>query len=139
MRSLTGLFIVTITMLVFSSCSNYGKEYKLDDRHNVFYKDGVDEETAKRLANYLKAESYFQDGITASVQALKNKDTFVVNFVVDKSKINDDREKAFKTFGGHISKNVFNSAPVTINLTDDKLNPIFKLGYTPVPEPEPAQ
>jgi len=142
MKVFKGSIVALSFIFLLAGCSNYGKEYKLDKKHNVYYKgDGVDEATAKKLANYLKEQSYFQDDITASVQLVKTKDTFDVNFVVDPSKIDSEKEKGFVTFGGYISKNVFDGAPVVINLTNDKLETIKNVGYCPpvALEAAPAQ
>ena len=137
MRVLSSLIIIAAAAMILSGCNNYGKEYKLDDRHNIYYKgNGVDEALAKKLANYLKEEEYFQNDITATVQLVKEKDTFHVNFVVDKSKIDEARKAGFTRFGGYISKYVFDKAPVSITLTDDHLEPFVKLGYTPPPAEE---
>ena len=135
------LFIALSAILIFSSCNNYGKEYKLDKFHSVYYKgDGVDEATAKKLAEFLKEGSYFQEGKTAAVQIEKRKDTFDVNFVIDEKKLNATVETAFNAYGSFISKTVFNNAPTCVNLTNDQLEIVKKLGYTapPVEEPAPA-
>jgi hypothetical protein len=125
------VFLTAAIVISFSSCmQNYGKEYKLDSKHNVYYKgDGVDESHAKKLANYLKEQEYFQDSINSTVQIIKVKDTFNLNFVVDESKITPLYETNFLLFGAYISEMVFNKAPVTIQLTDEKLNPFKNLGY----------
>lgn len=125
-RSILVIFLIAVST---SACNNnYGKEYKLDKKHNVYYK-GVDEATAKKLADYLKEQEYFQDSITATVQLVKVKDTFNLNFVVDESKIVADYENKFLLFGGFISEMVFNKAPVTIQLTNNKLEPFKNLGF----------
>ncbi|MBK8521901.1 MAG: hypothetical protein IPL54_13880 [Chitinophagaceae bacterium] len=124
-RSLLTLIIV----ISISACSqNYGKEYKLDKMHNVYYK-GVDEAQAKKLAAYLKEQEYFQDSINSTVQLVKVKDTFNLNFVVDETKITPGYDEKFLLFGAFISESVFNKAPVTIQLTNDKLEPFKNLGY----------
>lgn len=131
MRIFKLLTLITIIALSTSSCNqNYGKEYKLDDKHNVYYKgEGVDEAMAKKLANYLKEQEYFQDSITSTVQLVKVKDTFNLNFVVDATKLTTGYENNFLVFGAYISESVFNKAPVTIQLTNDKLEPFKNLGY----------
>ena len=123
--------VITIICIGLSACNqNYGKEYKLDDKHNVYYKgEGVDEALAKKLAAYLKEQEYFQDSINSTVQLVKVKDTFNLNFVVDESKIVNGFENNFILFGGYISEMVFNKAPVTIQLTNDKLEPFKNLGF----------
>lgn len=131
MRIYKLLTLITIIALSTSSCNqNYGKEYKLDDKHNVYYKgEGVDEALAKKLANYLKEQEYFQDSITSTVQLVKVKDTFNLNFVVDATKITTGYENNFLIFGAFISEKVFNKAPVTIQLTNNKLETFKNLGY----------
>jgi hypothetical protein len=131
MRIYKLLTLITIIALSTSSCNqNYGKEYKLDDKHNVYYKgEGVDEALAKKLANYLKEQEYFQDSITSTVQLVKVKDTFNLNFVVDATKITTGYENNFLLFGTFISEKVFNKAPVTIQLTNNKLETFKNLGY----------
>lgn len=131
MKNLNLFLLITITCISLSACNqNYGKEYKLDAKHNVYYKgEGVDEALAKKLATYLKEQEYFQDSINSTVQLVKVKDTFNLNFVVDESKIVNGFENNFLLFGGYISEMVFNKAPVTIQLTNDKLEPFKNLGF----------
>ncbi len=109
-------------LLLFTGCSNNGKDYKLDKEHNVLYKgEGLDEFAAKKLGEYLKEEKYFQDGIPATVQIVKSKetkDTVYVNFVYDQTKVNPEIEKAFIALGGRISETVFAKSPVNICLLD---------------------
>ncbi|MBL0181379.1 MAG: hypothetical protein IPP96_03405 [Chitinophagaceae bacterium] len=130
MKAFKILLLVSILATGITSCQQYGKEYKLDKKHNVYYKgDGVDEALVKKLANYLKEQEYFQDSIESTVQLIKVKDTFTLNFVVDASKITSGYDNKFLLFGAYISENVFNKAPVTIQLTNNKLEPFKNLGY----------
>jgi len=131
MKIVNLLLAITIIAISFTGCNQgYGKEYKLDAKHNVYYKgDGVDEALAKKLANYLKEQEYFQDSINSTVQLVKNKDTFNLNFVVDESKLTENSGQNFLLFGAFISESVFNKAPVTIQLTNEKLEPFKNLGY----------
>ena len=137
MKILKLFLFAAILSSALTACNNYGKEYKLDKKHNVYYKgEGVDEALAKKLANYLKEQEYFQDSIDATVQIVKVKDTFNLNFVVNAAKITEGYDTNFLLFGGFISEKVFNSAPVTIQLTNDKLEPFKNLGYAkPVSDP----
>ena len=131
MKFLKLLLPVIIIAIIIAGCNqNYGKEYKLDAKHNVYYKgEGVDEALAKKLAKYLKEQEYFQDSINSTVQLVKVKDTFNLNFVVDATKLTAGYENNFLIFGAFISEKVFNKAPVTIQLTNDKLEPFKNLGY----------
>lgn len=126
-KSLLPVLIITAGLI---SCQNYGKEYKLDKKHNVYYKgDGINEDMAKKLANYLKEQEYFQDSIESTVQITKNKDTFNLNFVVDENKLTKGVETSFLLFGSFISEKVFDKAPVTIHLTNNRLESFMNLGY----------
>lgn len=130
MNAFKFLLLVSILVTGLVSCQQYGKEYKLDKKHNVYYKgEGVDEALAKKLAVYLKEQEYFQDSIESTVQLVKIKDTFNLNFVVDASKITDGYENKFLLFGAFISENVFAKKPVVIQLTNNKLEPFKNLGY----------
>ena len=130
MKNFTLLLPIAIVVFLASCSGGYGKEYKLDSKHNVYYKgEGVDEALAKKLALYLKEQDYFQDSITATVQLEKIKDSFNLNFVVDEKKINNESGNNFLIFGAFISEKVFNNAPLTIQLTNDKLEPFKNLGY----------
>lgn len=130
-------FIICINTLCISACTtNHGKEYKLDDKHSVYYKgEGVDEAIAKKLADYLKVQEYFIDSLYAAVQLVKIKDTFNINFMVDETRISRSDDNKFLIFGAHISEVVFNKAPVTVQLTKNKLEPFKNLGFArPVSE-----
>ena len=130
MKNICLILVVAIVVCLTSCSGGYGKEYKLDNKHSVYYKgEGVDEALAKKLALYLKEQEYFQDSITATVQLLKNKDTFNLNFVVDEKKITTESDNNFLIFGAFISEKVFNKAPLTIQLTNDKLESFKNLGY----------
>jgi len=131
MRNFKLLLLTLIIAIGISACNqNYGKEYKLDKMHNVYYKgEGLNEAQAKKLAEYLKEQDYFQDSINATVQLVKNKDTFNLNFVVDETKLMSGYENKFLLFGAFISEGVFDNAPVTIQLTNDKLEPFKNLGF----------
>ncbi len=124
------IIIVTVSAAISACSQNYGKEYKLDSNHNVYYKgEGLNEPQAKKLAEYLKEQEYFQDSINSTVQLVKVKDTFKLNFVVDETKLTSGYENKFLLFGAFISESVFDKAPVTIQLTNDKLEPFKNLGF----------
>ena len=137
MKFINPIFLALTIALCMSACTaNYGKEYKLSDKHSVYYKgEGVDETLAKKLAEYLKVQEYFQDSIESTVQLVKIKDTFNLNFVVDETLLTAGYDNRFLIFGAHISETVFNKAPVTIQLTNNKLEPFKNLGFAkPVSE-----
>ena len=125
------LFLSVVFLIGFVACNQqYGKEYSLDDKHNVYYKgEGATEAQAKKLAAFLKKIEYFQDSIDCSVQMIKVKDTFNLNFVVDATKLTAGYETSFLFIGSFISDSVFDKAPVTIQLANNKLEPFKNLGY----------
>ncbi len=130
MKALKFLLFISLFAAGLTGCQQYGKEYKLDKKHNVYYKgDGVDEALVKKLANYLKEQEYFQDSIESTVQLIKIKDTFNLNFVVDAAKLTEGTENNFLLFGAFISEKVFDKAPVTIHLTNNRLETFRNLGY----------
>ena len=136
------LFPFLILILFISSCTNYGKKYAFDSDHNIYYKgEGVSETDAKNLATFFNKQGYYHSGQKADVQIKKTKDTFNINFIVDKAKVTPDLETNFILFGGYISKEVFSNAPVTILLSDPNFNEIKNLGYArpPVVESAPAR
>ncbi len=130
MRTFKTVLLTSFIITAFLGCQQYGKEYKLDKKHNVYYKGGgVDESLAKKLALYLKEQEYFKDSIESTVQLVKLEDTFHINFVVDASKITEGYENKFLLFGGFISEKVFDKKPVVIQLTNNRLEPFKNLGY----------
>ena len=144
MKKLTIPVAVVVTMILFTGCQNNGKEYKMDKEHNIIYKgEGLDEGTAKKLADYLKEEMYFQSGKEATVQIAtseKTKDTVSLNFIVDKSKINADMESKFILFGGMIDQKIFNGKPLNVRLFDKNFEEVKNLGYAkPVSDVAPVQ
>ena len=130
MKTINSFLFIILLAGGLISCQQYGKEYKLDKKHNVYYKgEGVDEAMAKKLATYLKEQEYFQDSIESTVQITKNKDTFNLNFVVDETKLTTGVENSFLLFGSFISEKVFDKAPVTIHLTNNRLESFKNLGH----------
>ena len=138
MKSLKTFLLLAFCTMAIAGCQSYGKEYKLDSNHNVYYKgEGLDEAVAKKLANYLKDEKYFQDGKEATVQITKSKDTFNLNFVYNKDMVNESIESGFLIFGAGISKTVFGGDPVTIHLCNNKLESFKNIGYCKAKEETP--
>jgi hypothetical protein len=128
---------LSVSVLVITSCTSFGKKYSPDNSHEVYYKgDGLDESNAKKLFDFLKTQGYFAEGHKATVQIVKAKDTVTLNFVYDKSKVDADREDKFHIFGGMIAKEVFSGTPLTIHLCDENLEMFKDLGYMKPTEAE---
>lgn len=147
MKRTTLLLAVTVITAVFTGCTDNGKEYKMDKEHNIYYKGGLDESNAKKLAEFLKENKYFQEGKEATVQISKSdktKDTVILNFIVDKTMITPEMEGNFIIFGGMIAQNVFSGAPLNVKLSDKDFKEVKNLGFAkavvdvPVKEDAPA-
>ena len=144
MKSTILLLATAFVITFFTGCADNGKEYKMDKEHNIYYKGGgLDESTAKKLADYLKVQEYFQAGKNATVQIIKSdktKDTVNLNFIVDKSKITPEMENTFILFGGMIAQKIFSAAPLTVHLCGKDFDELKNLGYAkPVAEVPPMQ
>jgi len=126
-------FLLPFTVLV-SSCNlfnDYGKKYKVNDKSSVYYKgDGVTEADAKKLGDYLLQGQYFDTKTDKAVQITKDGDTYVLHFVVDKDKLekNKDAVGTFWRLQYNISEDVFNEKPTKIILADDKLKDVQTVG-----------
>lgn len=127
------LLLLPVTLL-FTSCdlfNNYGKKYKVNDKSTVYYKgDGVTEADAKKLGEFLVQEEYFDTKTDKAVQLIKDGDDYVLRFVVDKDKL-DKNKDAIPTFWRlqyTISEDVFNNKKAKIILADDHLKDIQNVG-----------
>jgi hypothetical protein len=114
------LFLFCFATLVITACNSYGDKVKINDKSEVYYKDGASADDAQRLGNYLLKNNYFDSTNQKSVQLTKNKDTFNVKFVVDKAKVEQqgNSEFLFQILGAAISSGVFANKPVKVILAD---------------------
>jgi len=129
-------------LLLFAGCESHGKKYNYNSTQNIYYKgEGVDESSAKKLAEYLGKIGYFKGSKELSVQITKEKDTkdtLNINFVVDESKITEKIVNTFILLGGFISNYVYNGDPVNVNFIDPHFKMIRKLGYAKPMIDDPA-
>lgn len=118
MKKLVALFC--FAALLVTACNSYGDKIKINDKSEVYYKDGASKDDAQRLGNFLLKNSYFDSLSEKSVQLTKNKDTFDVKFVVDKAKVEQqgNSEFLFQILGAAISSEVFDNKPVKVILAD---------------------
>lgn len=129
------LFSLVLLALLVNSCSDNGKKYSFDKDHHIYYKgDSLTEIDAIHLAAYFNKQGYYKTGQQADVQLRKAKDTFTVNFIVDKAKITPEMESNFILFGGYISRDVFSGKPVVITLSEPNWDTYKNLGYARPPE-----
>jgi hypothetical protein len=127
MRKILGFLAVLVFLI---SCNSYGDKLKINDKSEVYYKDGATKEDAKKLGDYLLQNGYFDTKSQKSIQLSKNKDTFNVKFVVDKKRAESemkDTEGTFTALGMLLSYQVFNGKPTRIMLADQYMKTFREL------------
>lgn len=122
-------FLVAVISL--SSCTNYGKKVK-SSNIEVYYKDGITEETAQKTADYIYTLDTQEEtkNNKKSFQLNKDGDTINCKMVVNEEKYKDIPMATFQRIGYMISKNVFDGKPVNLVLTNNKFKPITTAYYT---------
>lgn len=138
-KILSVLFILSLT---FTSCKDYGKK-AVKDSIEVYYKDGVTADQAQKTAELLAASVKTKD--TRSIQLIKKNDVYCYRMVTDKAKLASSGmpDETFFQIGNEISENIFNGAPVNVELTDDRFETFKTFPYkkmAPVQEvmPQPT-
>jgi hypothetical protein len=118
------LVLLLPVVLVFTSCDDYGKKVKINDKLTVYYKgEGVNESDAKKLGDFLEKNSGENKGEIAA-QVMKEGDTYVVRMPVNEEAYNKDKdrfEKLFWYMQDLVSESVFDGKKTKIILTDNKL------------------
>lgn len=131
-------FFFFSTILVLTSCEDYGNKVSINNKSDVFYKgNGVTEADAKKLGNFLLKQGYFTTVDNRSVQLLKDGDTYIVKFVVDEEKLKKDKENVvlgFKVWQMWIQDGVFNGAKTKLILADSQLEDLQTVGEFTVGE-----
>lgn len=106
---------------IFAACKSYGDKYKVNDKSEIYFKDGMNADDAKRLGDFLVRNGYFDSTSSRSVQLTKAKDTINIKFVVDKAKVAEETgaDALFTIMGSAIKTEVFASKPVKVVLADE--------------------
>lgn len=119
MKMVKLLSVLFVLSLVFTGCKDYGKKI-VKDSIEIYYKDGVTADQAQNAANLLAASVKTKD--TKSIQLIKKNDVYCYRMVTDKDKLASSGmpDETFFQIGNEISDNIFNGAPVNVELTDDK-------------------
>ena len=103
----------------------------------VYYKGDITETDARRLGESLQVLGYF-DGQEASVQLVKDEETYVVRFVtVDSAWTDQEMKDAFSYLGGAVNQSAFPGKNVRIELCDTSFDTEVTLQPKAAPE-EPA-
>lgn len=116
-RSLLPLVAMLMFATIISGCADYGEKMEFN-KGEVYYTEGVDPADVQKLGEYLVESEYF-DGEKKSVQLQMNGDRYVVRAVVQDEFLEDEKIiAAFEMMGLLFSGQVFNGAPVDVELTD---------------------
>ncbi len=125
------LSLLTSVLLLLTACNEYGKKVQINDKSEVYYKENASEAEAKKLGDFLLTKEYFNVTDERSTQLSKENDTYIVKFVVNQDKLNQDKANVmlgFKVWQMWIQDNVFNGAKTKVILTDDQFKDIEQIG-----------
>ncbi|HEY6064254.1 MAG TPA: hypothetical protein VIV35_11630 [Chitinophagaceae bacterium] len=125
------IILSLLVAVALTSCTNYGKKVKTGEVE-VYYKDGVSEEQAKKISSLFNAALQSTNpGSTSrkSFQVTKPSDSVLLKMVVDKSKLDKVGDETFYAISGLVSDSVFNGGPVNLILTDDHFKTIRTLAF----------
>lgn len=123
--------VVVAVLVVFMTCLHYfaGSDNNLGtcltfNRGQLFYKAPVSETEAKRLGLYL-VENKFFNGEPKSVQITKTNEKYVFRMVLKKGfQPSAFMKESARVFGSQVSQVVFQSAPVEVQVCDDRFKTI---------------
>ena len=107
-----------------------GKKYTVNDKHHIYYKgDGVTEEDAKKAGAYFTNIGMFgETEMDVQIGADKNSSDMKVRFIVDKSKITPEVEKAFVDIGNDMATKIYPGKTLHLILADEHFDDIKDLG-----------
>jgi hypothetical protein len=90
--------------------------------YEIFYLKGATRDEAKKLADYLRPLGYFDGNNGATVQIEKRDSDCVVSFVLqDGAWMDPEILKSFRELRSSLSREVFDSEPVVIQLCERKV------------------
>ena len=132
MRLQASVLLFGVLALTLSACSNYGEKVVVNEGE-VYYTEGISEEMAQDLGNFLVASGYF-DGEPKSVQLTKDEnDGYVFRMVFQEEAINDPQyEQLAKVFSNQISQEILNGEPVTMEFTNTTFETQKSIAFEPM-------
>lgn len=124
------IFAILLVMFVCYACKNDSKKVK-SNNIEVYYKEGISEEQARRTADLLAWIEQEGGGTTSpkSFQLEQKGDTVFFKMVVDEGKLKDIPDESFLTVGNIISDSIFKGNPVNVDLTNNKFKSTRVLPY----------
>lgn len=121
--ALAGLAAVVVSAALggATGCKGHGKKLTFE-KGEVYYKEPVTKEQARRVGDYLLEIGYFDDEKAKTVQLRKSSGKIQLRFVLsDPSSAGEDMQQRFKMLGGLLSHNKLDGAPVEVHLCDRRL------------------
>ncbi|MGZ5244405.1 MAG: hypothetical protein ACXWW0_10925, partial [Bacteroidia bacterium] len=111
------------------SCSDYGKKLQFNNGE-LYYTSKINEQEALELGNFLAKDNLYFDGRPKSVQLDKKDDTYIFRAVVLKDAEKDTSNiSPFIDLGIILSKEVFDNAPVDMEMCDEKFNTLRSIPF----------
>lgn len=123
MRKTILLLFTVCAISTLQSChlffSDYGEKMTFG-AGELFYKDGVTGDEAKKLGDYLLSEGFFTEENPNSVQITKKDDVYIFHMVTKDEYVKDDNFAQTAGFMAmDLSTDVFDKAKVNIELADE--------------------
>jgi hypothetical protein len=134
MKIINPFFGCLLLAVLVSSCggSSILGEKETEGNFEVFYKDGVTREEAQNLVSllYYSKQSDNTEESTKSFQATRRGDTVIFRTILpDTSKAASVKEEVILDMAVVISDSIFNSAPVNVELTDNRFKTVRTITY----------
>lgn len=130
------IFPFLVAIFAIASCTNHGN--KISERYlEVYYKDGVTEQQAQKVFDYLLPlwEDKGENTSKKSVQLTRTGDTINFRMVSRMEVMEKMDESLFYTMGNELS-GVLNDAPVNLVLTDNSFKELRTYTYKKPELPE---
>jgi hypothetical protein len=111
-----------LIMMLLAACSSYGDKVQVNDKSEVYYARGATEEDAKKVGAFLLRLDFFDDQTERSVQVLKVKETYILNFPIDEERMKNNHELlvSLHHVQALLRDSVFNGKPTKLVLTNDE-------------------
>jgi hypothetical protein len=137
-KILQGLVSVAfIGFFVYQNFFQFGSKVDFGSGHEVYYKGGATETEAKRVGESLTMLGFFNADGPASVQVVKEGETFLVRFVtVDSAWSDPEAKTGFSYIGWSLSQSCFAGKPVVIELCDTSFDTKTRVESAQPPEEE---
>lgn len=120
------LLLALPVCMVLLSCDLNGHGKKIEfGKSEVYYKgEGVTEEQAKMVGDYLQEIGWLDEERAGSAQLVKEDGTFLVRLVVDPKVIEGESTISLWHMQHGLSENVFDGKPARFVLVDDEMNEV---------------